>query len=228
MSEKPISYKRGKLNSELKEEQRRAKEQRFRDIATKPNIVITIEEYNELDKLDPYTKQKFIWQFGSFNFDGTPFHNYLDQIERLPGNYKKGITVAQDQANKKARLDEIRTTPNIKISIQEYSELSQANSQIIKDFEWLPYGDDSYGERIIHGYEKGRTTAKVEADKQARLTLIRNTPGIIITDQEFYELPGLDSKLYNGFKWIPIANPDPRSYINQYQKGEAKVPSGFA
>jgi len=229
MSEKPISYKRGKLYSELKEEQRRAKEQRFRDIASKPNIVITIEEYNELDKLDPYTKQKFIWQFGSFNFDGTPFHNYYpDQIERSSGNYKKGITVAQDQANKKARLDEIRTTPNIKISVQEYHELIQAHSQIIKEFEWLSYGDDRYGERIIHGYKKGRTTAEVEADKQARLYEIRTTPNIKISVQEFYELQGLDSKLYNEFKWIPIAGPDPRSSINQYQKGEAKVPSRFA
>jgi hypothetical protein len=184
--DKPISYIRGMLWSEFQEEQRLAKERRLQDIRTQPGIVITQEEYFALSS---EMKQNFEWIFESLGNTG----GYGPSV----GNFKKGRTAAQIQADKAARLLQIRTTPGIQITVPEYNELP---ADIKRDFEWLGYGPDSqYAEGIIHGYRKGRTSAQVQADIYTRYQVIRSTPEIILEQREYDSLP---ANLKQSFEWI--------------------------
>ena len=184
----PISYKRGMLWSEFHEQQRLAKERRLQDIRTQPGIVITQEEYNVLPS---EIKQNFEWIFESLGNSG----GYGPSV----GNFKKGRTAAQVQADKAARLLQIRTTPGIQITVPEYNGLP---ADIKRDFEWLGYGPSSpYAEGIIHGYRKGRTSAQVQVDIYARHQVIRSTPEIILEQREYDSLP---ANLRQSFEWIRL------------------------
>jgi len=202
----PRSYKRGMLWSEYNEQQRLAKERRLQDIRTQPGIVISQEEYYALSS---EIQQSFEWIFESVGYGG-----YGPSV----GNYKKGRTAAQIQADKAARLVEIRTQQGIELTVPEYDALP---ADIKRDFEWLAYGSSSpYGESNIDGYRKGRTTVQVQADIAARLLQIRTQPGIEITVSEYHKLP---ADIQTGFEWIPVhsVNRGESSFDNKYQKGKS-------
>jgi hypothetical protein len=124
-------------------------------------LIISVDEYNSLP-LD--IKNEFEW---------TPKY-WSDPYGRESGidGYIKGRTLVKVEADKQARLKTIRDTPNIYILWNEYNSLPP---DIKNGFEWIPKGwSDPFGrESGITGYTKGRTPCQVEADKQARLKLIR-------------------------------------------------------
>jgi hypothetical protein len=132
---------------------------------TEPIPGITVKYYSKYSKID------------------------LDKIMK-----KKEAQIALDAQTKISRLETIRITPDIPITIEEYNFLPPDKF----GFEWSPY----YYRNEHVGYIKGRSVAQIALDAQTkiyRFETIKKTPGISITIEEYKSLP--PDKF--GFEWSP-------------------------
>lgn len=152
---------------------------RLYSIQNTPNIYISLQEYDNL----PPGKFGFEWVPV---IDDSPYHEI--------GGYRKSRHIDQINAEKLSRLNSIQTTPNIKISLQEYYNLPPDKY----GFEWVPELDDSpYHE--INGYHKARSLAEV-ASTEAELNNTRQQilSKSIISSGEWSKLTYQQKQLYSG------------------------------
>jgi len=132
--------------TELAEKERR-RLLRNTEIRDKPGIKITVDEYRSL----PSDKYGYEW---IPERDNSIYHEI--------NGYVKGRSLADIEASKVARQHQIRDTPRIIISVDEYRALPADKY----GYEWIPKDDGSFYHETI-GYIKGRSLAEVRALAEA-------------------------------------------------------------
>jgi hypothetical protein len=142
-----------------------------------PGITITVDEYRAL----PADKYGFEWIPKD---DGSIYH----EINR----YVKGRSFADIEAARIDRQRQIRDTPRITITVDEYRALPADKY----GFEWIPKDDGSFYHETV-GYTKGRSLSEVRAQAE---TLEREKSEIIkktrITYLEYNKLDYKQQRLY--------------------------------
>jgi len=173
----------------------------------KKELVISPEEYNNLPSS---VKDKFQWipQTWSSPYGDSGISGYI-----------KGKSYVEIEKEKVARLKEIKETNGIKITVEEYKNLTDT---IKNEFTWIAESWSSpYGDSGISGYIKGKSYVEIENDKKVRIKQISETNGIKISVEEYKSLP---DDIKNAFQWIPEtwSTPFGESGISGYTKGKSK------
>ena len=122
------------------------------------DLVITPEEYKNLPS---YIKDKFQWipKIWSSPYGDSGISGYI-----------KGKSYDEIEKEKIERIEEIKITNGIKISVKEYENLPE---DIKNNFQWIIESWSSpYGDTGISGYIKGKSYNEIEKEKVARLEYI--------------------------------------------------------
>jgi hypothetical protein len=112
------------------------------------------------------------------------------------------------------RRMQIRGTPGIKISAEEYEDLPPGKL----GYNWIPVTSGPQYQQTIE-YVKGKSHMEIRAEKEERMRQIREVPGIKISSKEYEELPA--DKL--GFTWIAKYSGPQWDQTIEYVKGKSQA-----
>ena len=142
---------------------------------------------------------------------------YYNKIS--PESYSSLLKLKSEREEKliKQRVErrmQIRGTPGIKISAEEYEELPPGKL----GYNWILVTSGPQWDQTVE-YVKGKSHLEIRAEKEERVRQIREVPGIKISSKEYEELPA--DKL--GFTWISQYSGPQWQQTIEYVKGKSQA-----